>query len=762
MANQFDLVRIPPDPRSQLATPTYAPPVSPVAVAGTSNEYYWKQVLRVLRKHWPVSLFFIVVSVTALVGFSLLLRDVYEAKARVEIMPPPARAIYNIREGSATPIMSEADYFQTQLEVLKSDALAIGVIRNVQLDKKSEIVGKAKQRSWKEVLHLDRIFKKPSRSPLELALASFRGRLSVDQIRNSRMVEVRFGSGNPQLAAQVTNELLSLYLERTHRAGYEATMKAAESLKGEMEELRTGVRKANDALLDFQNAHGILDFREGDSTTGAGAVSQSPITQRVAELNRQLTQAQAERLNQQAFVKLIDSGSAESLPQMRDNLVLQDLTKRYIEARAQLAQAMAVFGQNNPNARKLQNQVDELGAQLTAERQKIVAQVRTGYQAAVNREQLLSQTLTQMKGTQDSANEKMIRYTLLRREAQANADLYITLSARLKEAAIAGSLHANNIRVVDQARVPERPAKPNRLQIIALGLVISVVCGVGLAFLRESFDDTVSSHLDVRACTGLPSLAMFPLIVPVNHQNRMRMALRPGRLLGDGRKTAQDPTALRFFLERPRSAEAEAVRSLVTSIRVPTRPDGDHVRTLLIVSPFPNEGKTTVAINLATALAQHGRTCLVDADLRNPMVAQSFGLSSQHGLQDVLAGAVPLKDALRLAPKIPNLTILPAAPVESNPGELIASELMIEVLRGIREGFDHVVIDSAPVIPYADARWLSSQADGVVIVARSGTTTRQAMVWSTELLFDVQAPVLGVVLNGVDLQRDYYGYGAYK
>jgi capsular exopolysaccharide synthesis family protein len=478
----------------------------------------------------------------------------------------------------------------------------------------------------------------------------------------------------------------------------------------------------------------------------------------VNELNRQLTQAQTERIQQEAYLNMIEGGRAESLPQMRDNLILQDLSKRLSESRAQLAQALAVFGKNNPNVKKLQNQTDEFEAQLNAERQRVVGQVRTSYQAALTRERLLALALADMKGSVDSTNEKMVQYNLLKRNAQATSNLYLTLSNRLKEVAISGSLKSSNIRVLDQARVPDRPAKPHRFQIIALGTVLSVLGGVALAFVKESFDDTVYTPDDVKVWTGLPSLAMFPEIAS-RHTNRLGASARPAMLLGNNSKKLKDVSGLKFFLERPGSAEAEAVRSLDTSIRLSSRPGANPLRVILLASAFPNEGKTTVAVNLAIALAQHSSTCLLDADLRNPVVARSFGLSFKQGLQDVLTGSALVKDVLRSVPDVANLTILPAGPAPPpNPGELVASERMGEVLRGLRERFDHVVIDSPPIIPYADGRWLSSLSDGVVLVAPCGSTTRQAMIWSAEMLAEIHAPVLGVVLNGVDLDSGYYGY----
>jgi capsular exopolysaccharide synthesis family protein len=688
----------------------------------------------------------------------MLMRDTYEAHAQIEILQPPVSTVVTLREGGS-PEADQQDYFQTQIEILKGDALALAVIQKLQLDKARP------QRSATAVVSnfIARIIKhpnpnpNPSQNPVEAALDNFKKQLAVEQVRKSRVVDISYSSPDAPLAARIVNTLVDLYLERTHRAVYDATMKAAESLSTELEDLRGAVKKANQAVVDFQNAHGILELSDG-GPNGSG-IRQNPVTERAADLNRQLDQAEAERIQQESFMKLIQSGNADSLPQMRDNPILQDLTKRHLEARSQVAQAMATYGQNHPNAKKLLNQEKELTAQLAAERQRIVEQVKTSYRAALIHERLLTQDLAGMKNALDNSNENMVGYNLLKKDAQAKSDLYITVSSRLNEAAISGSLSANNIRIVEQARIPVRPTKPKRLQNILLGGLAGVLAAVALAFVKERLDDTIHGHEEVKMWTGLSALAMFPVIAA---PKRDQLPARSGSLLGNGQKKSEDVSRVRFFLQRPRSAEAEAVRNLVTSIRMANAQDNGSVRVILLASPLPNEGKTTIAVNLGIALGQHNKTCLVDTDLRSPAVAPCFGLSVKQGLQGVLAGSVLLKDALQHIADVPNLTILPASPVPAlNPGELVASERMGMILRELRQHFDYVLIDSPPVIPYADARWLSSLSDAVVLVARCGSTTRRAIAWTTEMLNDAQAPILGVVLNAVDLKSKYYEYEKY-
>jgi len=282
-----------------------------------------------------------------------------------------------------------------------------------------------------------------------------------------------------------------------------------------------------------------------------------------------------------------------------------------------------------------------------------------------------------------------------------------------------------------------------------------------LAFIVEKLDNTVRTPDDIKECTGLSSLALFPINVSRNGDGRGRFPSRASRLLGNGKKQEVDPQP-RYFLERPHSAEAEAVRTLYTSVMLSRA--GNPPQVMLTVSASPGEGKTTVSLNLATALAQHARTCLVEADLRRPRLGRIFGLDHSQGLTNVLTGSGTLDTATVGVPDLPNLTLLLSGPIPPNPAELVSSQPMQEVVKLLRARFDHVVIDSPPIIPFADARVLSPLVDGVILVGRCGWTTRQALIRSAEILEVVRAHVLGVVINAMDLSSPeyrYYHYGRY-
>jgi capsular exopolysaccharide synthesis family protein len=702
-----------------------------------------EHVLRTLRKNWMIAAVFALLTVGTVTAVNLLMKPVFEPTARLEIDPPgsepfSARDLINAQS-------DYQDYFNTQSQILKSDELAIAVIRSLKLDREPDIVDPA------AADHVTKLGKEISPSRIQLthlesiAFGALQTRLVVNPVRNTRLVEVSFTSHDPLLAAKVTNAAVDLFIDRNFKTRYEATIQASEWLSGQLSDLRQKVERTNEALVDYQKKNGIVDM--GDS--------HNPVSEKVIELNRQLVQAQADRIQLEAEVKMAASGNADSLPEIRDNPLLQTLTQKYVESRAQLADALTVLGENNSNVKRIGSQVAEFKAQLASERQRVISELRVRYNAGVGREQLMSRAADEMEAIINNTNEKMIRYKALKDDAQTNGQLYNDLVARLKEAGISAGLKSSNMRVVDRARVLDAPTGPHRRRNIALGAVLGLVGGVALALLKETLDTTTHTAEDVMQWTGLASLGSLPFIRPLNgNRQRLNLPARVSRPVAE--RNGNAASACRVFLDRPKSLEAEAVRSLRASIML-SRP-GNTPRVILVASSSPWEGKTTVAVNLALALAQQARTCLIDADLRRPSVARTFGFSRATGLSSVLAGSEPLEGVLRSVPGASNLAVILAGTAYPNPGELVASEPMYVTVRAARERFEFVVLDSPPIVPFSDARALSAFADGVILVARAGFTTRQALTKAVQVLTAVNAPVLGAVVNGVNFASPDYRY----
>lgn len=723
-------VRLAERPAVQLETST------PVENNGVSD---WLNAAEVLRKHWRFSAIFALVVMVTVTTVTLLTTPTYEAKSRVEIDPPGE--VFSLDGNSAA---SDAEYLETEAQVLQTDNLAVDVIRTLHLDQNPELVGKFKAgENAGAAAGSDGLLLTPAE---RIALASFKSKLKVKRDTASRLIDITFSSHDPALASLVTNTTVRTFIQDTFQTRHNAIMKSSEWLSRQLDDIRVKMEESSRALAEYQGSIGIADV-DGDKST---------YSEHMSELSRQYTAAESERIQIQSLLKNMQGGNPDSLPDVRTSPVVQQLSQKLAELKAELAQTLVVYGKNHPTAKKLQSQVDELQSQLDTQKTGIVNSVRASYAAAEARERLMA---AEMKGTTKEMGQ-VSRLTALKKEVQTEVDLYNSLYAKIKEAGIAAASKSANIRVVDEARVPDVPVSPRLFLNLVVGFLGAIFGGVALAFICEELDNKLRSPEDIRRWIGNSNVSVIPVIGESVRQDAnmpwpKRMA---GLLPTTGAEELQTNT---FFLERPNSPEGEAVQALYGSIMLSW--PGHPPQALLIASSFPGEGKTTVALNLSYALAKQGRTCLVDADLRKGRLARAFNLTTNQGLGNVLAQSATLDEALLEVPGLSNLSILPAGSLEGNAGQLICSETMQQVIESLRQRFRFVVIDSAPILPFVDGRALSTLADAVVLVGRAGVTTRQAMRRSVELISEVHgAPILQVVLNAADLSSPdykYYDYG---
>ncbi len=696
----------------------------------------WLRVLYAVYKHWRMSALFAAVLMVTVLVVTFSIKPIYAPVARIEVDPPGEQ--FSLEGSSAG---SDAEYLETQAQNLKSDKLALDVIHRLHLDQTPEILATNK--------------KEPKLADLPAygltdgeysALHSFRANLTVKRDTASRLISVSFASHDPKMAALVTNTAVGTFIDDTYRDQHDAIMKSSEWLARQLDDIRTRMQESNRVLADFQKSIGVADVDSNKST----------FTERMTELNQQLTQAEADRIQLEALLKSVQAGSPDVLPEIRSNPVVQQLSIKLGEQRAELSQAKVIYGPNHPNVKKLQSQVNELQDELEAQKKAVLGSIRTSYTAAKARENLMD---SQIKGASSEISQ-MARYNDLKKEAQANSELYNSLYARVKEAGIAAASKSSNLRVVDEAHVLDAPTSPNRPLAIMVGIMAALLGGVGLAFLREQFDTRIFTPEDVRDWIGSTNVAVVPFFFGSNGK-RLSPANQPRQMaVAFGTTGWKLPADVAIVLDRPHSPEAEALRSLYTSVML-SRPENPP-QVLLVASSLPGEGKTTVAINLAMAMAQYGTTCIVDADLRRGRLAAVLGVPNHHGLTDVLNGTSPLESVFIRLPNLQNLTVIPAHAGSSKAGQLICSDQMTAVLSQLRRQFQFVVIDSAPILPFADGRAISSLTDGVIFVGRSGITTREVVQRSLELLAEVHAPaVLEFVLNAADLNSPEYRYHKY-
>lgn len=705
----------------------------------------WLLVLSTLRKHWRISTLFAAIVMVAVTIVTFSIKAIYQPSGRIEVDPPGET--FSLSGGGAGG--SDAEYLETQAKNLKSDKLAIAVIRKLNLDKNPDLVHNFPDASANKAIEADSSLDVVQLTLAENeALGTFRERLEIQRDTASRLITVSFASHDPKLAALVTNNLIDTFIEQTYQEQHDAIAKSTEWLGKQLDDIRVRMENANRVLAQFQESIGLADIDTNKST----------FTEQMAELSRQLAQARADRIRLEAMLVSTSSGNPDSLPDVRNHPVVQRLSEQLAQKRAELSQTMVLYGKNHPTAKRLQTEVDELTTQLDNQKNAILRSVRGDFDAANARERLVS---SQMKGTSTELNQ-MARYNALRKEAEANSALYNSLYARVKEAGIAAASRSSNLRIVDEARVLIFPSRPNRLLNLVIGFFAALLGGVLIALLREQIDTRIFTPEDVRRSIGRSSISVVPLVTAPKVQE-----LANGTQSGEVGLIRKNPGngAVHFLLQRPHSPEAEALHALYTSIMLSRT--GNAPQVVLVVSSYPGEGKTTVAANLATAMARHGRTCIVDADLRRGRIADAFGITAEVGLSEVLTGAAPVGRALVNAPGIANLVVLPSHAGSLDAGQLMCSNSIDDIIQDLRRSFRFVVLDSPPLIPFADGRALATRVDGLVFVGRSGTTTRQVLRRSMELLNEVHAsPILEFVLNGADLNSssyDYYrnGYDSY-
>lgn len=733
-------------------------------VSESSSSLTWEQVIRVLRKYrWSlaVTIFGLTLATTVV---AYLMRDIYQPVARVEI-DPVAGGIRTLQEIDNTNSEGDLDYLDTQIQILQGDGLAMRVIRTLHLDRNKEFVSSKElkgagvstttmqtrqQRPKDEGSFSQEQLELAQPTPVEaVALRSFHNKLSVNPIRGTRLVQVSFASHNPILSQSVANALVEQFIDQNYRNRYITTMGASEWLSSQLNDLRQRVSESNEAVADYQRKYGLVESDDRNV----------PMGELMTAISKQLSEAQADRIQSEAYVRMIDLGQQGSIPALRDDAVYQNLQTRYAEVRAQLAQAQTVYGEENSNVKKLQNEANEVMAQVEAERARLVSRLRTAFAAAQAREQMMTEARDNLRKKMGDESSHIVEYQTLKSEAIANSQLYNTLETRLREAGIYAGLRSGNIRIVDMAPRLHKPTGPHRGLIIGIGSILSAVIALTFVFIRESLDNTVRIPDDIREWLRLPCLGIVP---KVNDRERaVERKLKPTvgtRKFGSG----VPPLSLypKLFWDKAQTAEAEAIRGLRTSFRTFSSAHGPQV--VLVSSATAGEGKTTVAINLASVLAQQAKTCLIEGDLRCPMIEFAMGISTQIGLEDVLKGNATLTDAIVPSEAVAGLSVLPIKAIPDNPSDLLASAQMAAVVKSLREIFDYVVIDSPPLISFSDARSLALLSDGVILVSRYGITTRRSMTLSAEILTNMQLPVMGVVLNDMDLSSadfHYFNYG---
>ena len=700
-----------------------------------------------LRKHWKISTLFAVTVFMVVIALTIETQPSYEPVAQLEINPQGAELFNSPTAGSE---IGSDQYMGTATKKLLSDELAITVIRKLHLEDAPEFTAPPKplERMIARVRNLSRPVQTDDAAPTwdanravqlthaeNLALDRFHKQLKVQRDATSRIISVGYSSTDPVLAATVTNTVLTTFIEMTFAQREADIAQRSTWLEAQLHDVRGNVDASTSALSRFQRETGIADVDGARNT----------VSEQLSELSRQETLAQTERTQLQSLFATVTNPDA--VADVQKNLVVQELSRKLAAAQVELKEQEVTYGENHPMVLKLQNQTAELQHQLNLQTDAIMRQLKTNYAAAQSRQHAIAAEVREASGQLG----KVARYNELKKDVETNTTLANDLYRRIKEAGIAAGARATDMSIVDRARVLDRPTRPNWTLNLAAGALIGLLGGILIGFVRESFDSRIHAVEDLRGMAIASSVSFIPEFgSDMTFRERARM-----------RKLSDAGTPEMYLQKRPRSPESEALRSLGSCVMLAR--ESKSLRVILVTSALPREGKSTLAVNFASALSRHGKTCLVDADLRAPKVGRAFGIASSAGLSELLAGQQSIH--LNPATGLPNLMILTAgkAGATFNPADLLSSDAMRKILDALRLQFDSVVIDAPPLLPFAEARVLSTLVDGIIMVCRYGVTTRGALAQSESILKAVNAaPVIEIVMNGALVNSGDYAYYGYE
>jgi succinoglycan biosynthesis transport protein ExoP len=718
-------------------------PLADAADAGMARESdllgYWRAVS---KRRWAIIGLAIVAGLLATMVVNGM-RPLYRATATMLV--EQTKKVVSIEQVLA-PDYGQRDYYQTQLEILKSDDIARKVVKKLDLVSHPAFDPRQAEPGW--LARLTSKWLAPAEPAAALSdeavmqgvIDRVRGALAVQMVRNSQLTQITFTSTDRELAARVPNVVAETYIESDLESRVSRTQKASEWLRDRMGELRTKLDASEKALQDFRDRERILDAK-GVVISGA--------SRQLDELMRSVVEARQKRAeieNGYAMVQQVRAGKAgfdyESIPAVLRNPLVSRAKEQQADAEKRLNDAAKRYGPEHPKMIQARSEFESARENSRQQVQLAVSTLTRDYEAAKASESAAERALAQSKADIQSLNRKEFQLGVLERDVQQNRNLYDMFVNRLKETNATGGLEPTIARVVDPALPPGGPFSPNRGRIVSIVVLATLVVAAFLAIVLDRLSNTLNSTADVETRLGVPALGVL---------QKIRSARKKGFI-----------SELAFFNDT-QSTFAEAVRSVRTSVLMSALDDAHKI--VVITSSVPEEGKTTLSFNLACALGQVKKVLLIDGDLRRPKIARLVGReTSLPGLADLVAGQAQVSQCVAFDNRS-GIHILPAGTVPPNPLELLSSRRFDDVITKLKEAFDIVIVDSAPLQLVSDAQVLSQFASAVIYVVKADSTPYQVALNGLKKLRRANARLLGVVLNQLDLEKaeKYYGeYSGYK
>ncbi|MEJ2697009.1 MAG: polysaccharide biosynthesis tyrosine autokinase [Candidatus Sulfobium sp.] len=705
------------------------------------REIHLRDYLRVIdKRRYTVYTFFIVVFTVVLIG-TFSATPVYMASTKVLI-----------EKRESVPLMTnygympyDPDFYETQYQIIKSIPVARRVVRMLDLEKTYGSLMKGPDSGFSMVDAVSGWFRdlssvifgkkeeKPSGSEEEsredMLAKTISAGISVDPVKNSKIVTVNYISTNPGLAKSVANTVAKAYIDELLDLNMGSTKHTLQWMTKKAEEEKKRLDDSERALQKYIKSQDLVTIQN----------KMAIVPEQISQLNSQLVKAQTRREEMETLynqVREVSShpGKAETVSAIADDPTLQSLRQQILEAEQKIMDLSQKYGKKHPLMIRAREDLNVLKEKKEQEIKRVIDSIKNEYDLARSNENNLRRMLSEAKGHAINLNEKFIEYDMINREVETNRQLYEALIKRIKEQNITEQIQTANVMIVEKARTPASPVKPRKTLNVLLGIIVGLFGGFGMAFFVEYLDQSVKSPEEVEARFGVPVFGLIPLF-PSN-----------------------DRPIENAVVDNPTSTFAENYKAIRTCLLLSSAEKPP--KHILVTSAGPEEGKTVTSINLAAAIAQSAyRVLLVDADLRKPRVHKVFRMDNSKGLSTYLAGASDM-DIIRVGP-LPNLQVIPSGPVPPNPSELLGSGKLVEMMGLLGREYDIVIWDSPPILTVVDSLILGKVLDGSIVVTRAGKTTYEVLGRSLKSLADLNANVFGVVINAFDLKKNKYYYSRY-
>jgi capsular exopolysaccharide synthesis family protein len=720
------------------------------------------EYLRMLKRHR------VAVTVFALVGLALgiavtkVQTPVYRATTSLEVLNLN-EDFMNLKQSnpvSDTDNSYDTSEVQTQVKILQNEELRTRVIKkldpgyNASEQKTQPVLPLTGWRAWLKMAPPGDV------SPLQARLLAAAGSLKVRATPRTRVIEVTIDSTDPRLAADFANTLGNEFIEQNLESRWKTTQRMGDWLGRELGDTRDKLVRAEDALQTYARDSRLIFTGENSSVA----------TEKLQQIQHQLSTASADRIAKQSRYELAQSAPPDALPDVLNELGYRETQAKLNDLRRQIADLSAIYNPDYSKLRQAQAQAASLQVAIDRNRMDILARIKNDYTDALRRETLLAAAYDSQTREVTGQGEKAIQYNILKREVESSRQLYDVMLQQLKQSSIATAIRASNVQVVDPAKPPSVPASPSLKSDSVLGLLLGLFAGVAVVLIRERADRTLQQPGDVQFWTNLPELGVIPSAkfegngtLKGGYARVKALDESPDRkvmvAVGRSKRSVELIT-----WQRSPSFMAEAFRNVLTSILF-IGENGSSPRMLVFTSAASGDGKTTVVSNLGIALAEIGRKVLIiDSDLRRPRQHRIFDVPNDVGLSTLLKSQESKPDAWTgfvQGTKVPGLWLLPSGPATQAAANLLYSPRLTELLSGVKKEYDMVLLDTPPMLQMTDARVLGRMTDAVILVARAEQTTRDALVAATQRLTADRIRVLGTILNDWNPKRSpngYYGY----